>query len=324
MDSHIQIREQVLTAFLNLKLALDKLHNCMLSDSNLIAWVDTDSSVASLTTQSATVREKAFSIINQLEYLENQAPREILVCAGFIGSSPETMQAVASLNTAKDEFKKAMIALRSAKILLTDPYFIQKYEGIFNNRSSSTSHTLRKMGLARLHLKQCYRKCPILTDVPKKIRWTWANTRSITRISHVEAEELLKKKGDDVGIMIQLKKLYALKSFDHLAIVQDLAPHLRANILFSKNANKERCMVKGPVPIFFPATSTTEFPDFKAPDAKKSKDKNRLIRSDLRIESFPYLPAIRAHRYFESSKDVQRINEDDKESADLAESATLF
>ncbi len=165
------------------------------------------------------------------------------------------------------------------------------------SRNLNTATTLKSVGLARLHLKQCYRKIPILSHSPLKISWTWAHTRSIKKISINKAQEMLLKKGTDAGIEMQIDKLKHLGAFEELAIVQELAPHLRANIVYSIDDKIHRSMIKGPIPIFFPCTPETPFPQFKPPVKKCDKDQNRSKRSDVRLDPNPYLPAIRAHRY---------------------------
>lgn len=241
-------------------------------------------------------RDKSVAIISQLQYLDHQAPREIIVCAGFIGASESTLALAKCVNECKDYFKAMVLSLKSAKIPLNDPELIEHFDPILVNAAHHRQQ-LKKMGLARLHLKQCYRKIPILPKAPQKISWTWANTRSIKKISITEATLKLHQKGNDVGIQLQLQKLNSLSPYESLAIVQDLAPHLRANLVFQQGNMIQRKMIKGPMPIFFPCDHQTALPDFKPPTPKKGRDENRMIRCDVRLEPTPFLPAIRAHRY---------------------------
>lgn len=111
------------------------------------------------------------------------------------------------------------------------------------------------------------------------------------------ADILLSQKGKSENIEWQRKKLQMLSPNDALAIIQELAPHLRANIVSIIDNQIKRKMIKGPMPILFPATLATPYPQFKPPKEKQEKNKNRVIRSDLKIEPEPYLPAIRAHQY---------------------------
>lgn len=294
-----ELRIEVLESFAALTCTLSNLCAAIKKEQGLIAWVqDHDKDSLFPLVPGLTVREKAIAVFNQLQYLDHQAPREILVCAGFIGASHETLSLVTIVNECKERFKNSILALKSAKIAKTDPTLTEKLEPLIT-RTYNSSITLKKMGLSRLHLKQCYRKIPILSNPPEKIRWTWANTRSIKKITVKEAHEMLRKKGKDMGIERQLQKLSYLPENAPLAIVQDLAPHLRANILFHVEKTPQRLMIKGPLPFFFPAETQTPFPDFKAPPAKSGRNENRSIRSDVKLDPHPFLPAIRAHRYIE-------------------------
>ncbi|MBI2792250.1 MAG: DNA replication terminus site-binding family protein [Gammaproteobacteria bacterium] len=291
-----ELRIEVLEAFSLLTQATISLCDAIKKDSDLIAWVHDSNMTPTLINLHNNPREKACSIFSQLQYTDNQAPREIIVCPGFVGASDHTLKLATSLNECKARFKKSVIALKSDKNTLLTESLSEKMNSILL-RCFSTSLTLKTAGLARLHLKQCYRKIPILMHPPQKISWTWAHTRSIKKISLSKAQELLLKKGTDTGIQIQLEKLNKLSENEKLAIVQELAPHLRANIVFSKDNKIQRCMIKGPIPILFPCAIQTPYPQFQPPTQKQGRDQNRSIRSDVKLDPVPYLPAIRAHRY---------------------------
>ena len=296
------LRRQIMDAFEAMLFSLDKLGDALIQDNHLMAWVSDGIDLFNFP-EAYTSREKALHILSQYEYLPSQAPREIIVCAGFIGASQHTLDIVCQLNLEKDEFKQAILALKKINPNIYHNELTQTFDSLLaHKRDLSTANQLQKMGLARLHLKQCYRKIPVLSSTPLKISWTWANTRSIKKISVLEAEKLLRKRNIlDEGIILQVKKLSHLAQDEPLAIVQDLAPHLRANLVMDANQPKERIMVKGPVPLFFPATANQACPEFKPPKQKTAKDKARVIRNDVRLDPGPFLPAIRAHRYLNRS-----------------------
>ena len=280
----------VYESFYALVQATHQLADSVLTDKDLINWVGDDK----------CPRERANEVYGQFQYHDGQDPREIVVCAGFLGASAETLKLAIAVNQAKEHFKQCMLALKAAKIPISDPALTEKFEKLLNARAQNVSITLKRMGLGRLHLKQCYRKIPILNAAPVKIRWTWANTRSIKKISVSQAQQMLQKRGTDSGIQVQLQKLYQLPEKETLAIIQELAPHLRTNILFDENSPQQRLMIKGPLPILFPCSKETPCPDFKAPREKSAKNENRVIRSDVKLDPNVFLPAIRAHRYLKS------------------------
>ncbi len=292
---HASLRQDVLDSFITLQASLEDLCTAIKKDSELIAWVHEDSE-SHFALSNLSAREQAIALFKQIQYHDKQAPREIIVLPGFIGASVATLTRVDEVNKVKDAFKQAVLALKSAKINVQDPHFTEQFDELLNTRATPLTQTMQKMGLARLHLKQCYRKIPVLQQAPAKISWTWAHTKAIKKISAIKAQEMLQKKGDDIGIQIQLQKLHALPAHEQLAIVQELAPHLRANIVLN-NDLATRVMIKGPVPIFFPCDIQTPYPAFKIPQKKSLRDQNRSIRNDVRLDPTPFLPAIRAHRY---------------------------
>ncbi len=270
-------------------------HMCVL-DHDLPAWFQAPSTLP--IPANSSIREQAAALINQVEYVDQQQPREILVGAGLVAASAETIAALHALNLAKNNFKTAMLKLRAAKISSSEEYLAQNFEQLLPQRNVHVAIKLSRMGLARLHLKQCYRKIPYFMLRPNKVTWTWANTRSIKKISVTEAEQMLLKHTLDEGIERQLKQLRSVNVNEKLAIVQDLAPHLRANIVLPDGNETKRLMVKGPVPIFYLIDENMTLPKFIPPGIKKGKNIDRVIRKDVKINPEPFLPAIRAHRYY--------------------------
>lgn len=295
-------RIHVLESYQIIKEYLHQLHEAILKDHLLGTWIQEFMQANEQPLHHTVARERAFNSLSQLEYLPLQAPREIIICAGFLGASSTTLDIVRKLNHAKQEFKKAILGLKAQKISLHDDTLNSHFNDAYPHpqRDSEISKILKKSGLARLHLKQCYRKIPILEAPPISIRWTWAHTRSIKRITVAQAFEKLSqrgKKNQELGIQLQLKKLATLSQNTPLAIVQELAPHLRTNIVLNNpDGDKTRLMIKGSVPIFYPADLNTPLPLFKPPSLKCDKH-NREIRSDVQLDPVPLLPSIRAHQY---------------------------
>lgn len=273
-------------------------HVCVL-DKDLPAWFQPPPSLAM--PLHASVRQQACILMQQLEYLDTQQPREILVGAGIIAASNETIIALQELNDVKNTFKQAILKFKAAKIATDYDLIAKNFEAILSQRDPALASNLRRMGLSRVHLKQCYRKTPYYLLRPNKISWTWANTRSIKKISVQEAEILLRKQTQDAGIERQLRLLQGLDPSEKLAIVQDLAPHLRANLVLPDGCSTKRAMVKGPVPIFYLMNDDDPtLPELTQPGIKRGRNKERMVRNDVKINPEPFLPAIRAHRYYEA------------------------
>lgn len=295
--SEYELRSNLITRFETLHLKIETLCQAIRADDTLVAWMHDFGQFSRNKKVHPSHRETACSIIRQLEYHDEQAPREIIISAGFLGASKKTLELAEDLNQEKLLFKSAILSLKPLKISLKDPVLSEHLVSILKKRAPVVSQSLHSTGLARIHLKQCYRQLPILSQTPHKISWTWAHTRSIKKISVQEAERLLRQKGSSEGIERQRERLSTLSPHESLAIIQELAPHLRANLVFQFAQETQRMMIKGPMPILFPATPQTPYPSFKPPKDKQGKNKNRLIRNDVKIDPTPFLPSIRAHRY---------------------------
>lgn len=257
---------------------------------------------------SADSRQQLANFLQQLEFVDTQDPKEILLGPGLVACSNTTVEIIKKVNLAKDEFKQAVLALKAAKVKITDIVLTGQLNEILDrdqnkSRSRDISTALNRAGLARLHLKACYRTIPLLNRRPENVSWTWANTRAIKKVDVNTARSMLQKKKQDSGIEQQLRKLDTLNPNDNLAIIQELAPHLRANILTNDdNGDYKRFMIKGSMPIFYVHESNKTLPKFNFPDDSKkikTNDSVRKKRNDIKIEDAPFLPALHAHRYLE-------------------------
>lgn len=288
-----EYRINVLETFKKLQHTLLILNEQLLKDDDLPSWFEPLPYPA---LRGATDRETITRLLKQNTYLDGQEGREILIGVGLIGCRAQTLESAQHLNQAKKDFQYAVKELKAQKLRLTDDWlkeaFIQLFE---NNRHEFTATALEAAGLSRLHLKQCYRQIPVLSERPYSVSWSWANTRSIKKITKTTAIELLKNKGDDLGIQSQIQLVEALKANESIAIVQDLAPHLRTNIVYERAEVNERVMTKGSLPLLYPAQPGEVLPKIIPP--KPVKNAERQKRADTIIDPEVYLPAIRGHRY---------------------------
>jgi hypothetical protein len=286
-------RITVLESFKKLHSELAELQSFILEDAHLPCWLEPLPYPA---LKHDNPREAVNRLLRQNTYLDGQEGREILIGVGLIGSSAKTLEQAANLNLAKKQFKLSIQTLKAQKLKLTDDWLREAFIGFFENiRHEFTSLALEAAGLSRLHLKQCYRQIPALNKRPLKVSWSWANTRSIKKISKLDAIALLNKKGNDFGIQQQIEKVHGLHATESIAIVQELAPHLRTNIIFSPD---DRFMTKGSLPLLYPATLGEALPQVIPP--KLIKQSERQTRADLKIDPEVFLPAIRGHKYTHS------------------------
>ncbi len=287
--------QALLESFKQLSYTLGQLQTALRKDAALPAWLADHP-------QSPNPRSQAFELIQQLEYLPGQPAKETLIAPGLIAASTQTLEALQALNLAKQSFKTTLLALKERPHQLDDPWLQAQFEHALPPSPNTVRQTLRKTGLARLHLKQCYRNIPLLAQRPQKVSWTWAHTRAITQITRAKALELLQKREQDEGIQQQIVRCSALPASERLAIIQELAPHLRANLVFEDPATgKRRSMIKASLPIFFPHVPGLALPQFYPPSEKCAKNPTRPRRADVKIDPSPFLPALRAHRYLEDA-----------------------
>lgn len=276
---------------------LSVLEKMLYADSAYPAWV-VGSPTSSFMQDYTHAREATARAIAQLEYTDLQAPRDILLCPGFVGASPATLTEVYKLNEAKLGFKAAILSLKAQGLSNKETVMESQIHAILSKRRSSTALALQQVGLGRLHLKQCYRLLPILPDTLLKIRWTWAHTRAITRITVAEAQARLLKRKETPSVQMQLQKLTHLHPNEPLAIVQELAPHLRVNVNYrGPDGVPIRKMIKGAMPLFYPCQPGETIPDFQAPVEKQLRNTKRVARADVKLSPEVFLPGIRAHRY---------------------------
>ena len=265
----------------------------MVRHEALPAWVSrTDQEV----TENLDMRIKAIQLYQALWYEDGQDGRETLTCPGIVGASLETLAAAWKCNVGKDAFKKAVLALKGltrsqANGLMDD----------LHRRQETVAIAMRRMGTARLNLKQAYRHVPFLDQRPMKIGFTWSKQgRVIQRTSVATARRLLEQRIETPQVCLDLQRLAEIRSNEMLARVRGVCPHLRANIVFSDSQGHgvQRRLMQAPLPILVPLQCGERLPEF-VPVTPEPPAVPRLRRTDVRIEDEPFLLSIRVHRYRE-------------------------
>ncbi len=244
-------------------------------------------------------RRQFITVLQQLEFNDDRDGRETDICPGIIGASPQTLWLAAELNHAKEEFKKAVIAMNQVE-------------------KEGAHRVMKQHGYPRIHFKQVYRHVPIILKKPASIRFTWGATRSIKKISRQEAyRRLVEAAGDSpsFGYQQQFQALEALPKDEFIAIVQDLKPHIKANLCWIQEQDEEkqitRKMISAALAILIPLDPEESLPEHHAsfPEDRKT----RKPRGDFKIEPEPFLPTIRGHRYIKS---IEKNPVPDKEKQD--------
>ncbi|GAB6067755.1 hypothetical protein JCM13664_10740 [Methylothermus subterraneus] len=237
-------------------------------------------------------RQRLSKVLEQLEYQDGRDGRETEICPGIIGASPKLLRLAADLNAAKEAFKQAVLEVNQ-------------------NDPEAARRILKSQGFSRIHFKHIYRHLPILLKKPDSIRFTWGATRSIVKISRQEAyRRLVEIAGDSpsLGLQKQLEALSGLRADEPIAIVQDLKPHIKANVCWIQGSGQDkvvtRKMISAPLAILIPLDPGEALPKHAAayPDLRKP----RKSRADIKIEAEPFLPSIRGHRYLKLGQSSAR------------------
>jgi len=289
----IVARMNLLATFEAMLVQLDTLCTAVRQDNELPVWVSrTEVELAG----NLDMRFKAVQLYRALWYEESQDGRETLTCPGIVGASLETMAAAHACHVAKDEFKAAVLALKSLGRAETNHMMAD-----LHRRWETVTVAMRRMGAARLNLKQAYRHVPLLERRPLKIGFTWSKQgRVIQRTSVAEARRLLEQRAETPQIQLELRLLAEIGEDEPLARVRGVCPHLRANVVFAEveQSAVSRRLMQTPLPILVPLQRGERLPEFVAVTPEPLLNP-RLRRADVRIEDKPFLPSVRVYRYRE-------------------------
>lgn len=233
-------------------------------------------------------RHKAIELYCDLWHQDGGDGRRTRSCHGLIAADAALLAAADQVNRAKTDFRLLLATLK------TEPKTVLEPLGL---RPSSLRDALGYKGLARLHLKQCYRLIPCVERQPQRVGLNWYTSgRSIKRISVDQAQQLLLRIGiDKPHIQIQLDKLSRLNGDCPLAQIQQQAPLMRANLRY--RSTPERQAMNLSLPLLFGYDAEQPFPEHNSPSLIPESERRRQIRSDSRIDPEPFLPSLRVHLY---------------------------
>lgn len=228
-------------------------------------------------------------------YQEGQDGRSTRSYIGLVAANETVMEKLDAVNAAK-----RILAEQLAEIRREVPSLIPEIKAVMPFRHPALHDHLRGVGLARLHLKQCWRAIPVAPAEVSRIRLAWYTSgRSIKRLSVRDAERMLLALDSDADhIRIQLRTLAGLPDSEPLAQVQPQAPLMRANLFFREplEDGHSRLAMNVALPLFVPTTNG-RLPDINQPSSCPPEQRTRAKRSDVRLEEAPLLPSLRVYRY---------------------------
>ncbi|MDR5858771.1 DNA replication terminus site-binding protein [Halomonas eurihalina] len=228
-------------------------------------------------------------------YQDGQDGRSTRSYIGVLAANEAVMEKLERVNSTKRAFAELLAEIRREV-----PSLIPEIKAVLPFRHPALHDHLRGVGLARLHLKQCWRAIPAAAAEVARIRLTWyASGRSIKRLSVQDAERMLLALDSEADhIRIQLRTLAGLPDYEPLAQVQAQAPLMRANLFFREplDDGHSRQVKNIALPLFVPTTNG-RLPNINQPPLHPPERRTRAKRSDARIEETPLLPSLRVYRY---------------------------
>ncbi|WP_251976504.1 DNA replication terminus site-binding protein [Salinicola avicenniae] len=253
-------------------------------------------------------------------YQDGQDGRETRNYIGLIVADETLMAGVHRVNASKARFAATLKRIRESA-----PKLIPEIKAVLPFRHPGLHDHLRGQGLARLHLKQCWRQLPVADAPLSRVRLAWYTSgRSIKRLSVADAEARLQQM--DIAathIQLQLRQLGNVPDGEPLAQVQQQAPVMRANLFFREalEDGRLRRAMNLPLPLFIPAPSG-RLPHLNDPPTHPPATRTRARRADQRLEDEPFLPSLRVYRYRNPSLQLAEEREKRKRQDAAGGSAT--
>lgn len=230
-----------------------------------------------------------------LWYQDGQDGRATHSHIGLVAAPAPVIEKVEAVNAAKETFASLLAEIRREQ-----PALIPELKAALPFRHPRLHDHLRGSGLARLHLKQCWRAIPLAEAPVARVRLAWyASGRSIKRLTVREAEQkLLALDSDAPHVRIQLRRLAGLPDQEPLAQVQRQAPLMRANLFYREPLadGRSRRAMNVALPLFVPSPDG-RLPDHNQPPAAPPETRQRARRRDEKLEELPFLPSLRVYRY---------------------------
>ncbi|MDI5890535.1 DNA replication terminus site-binding protein [Halomonas rhizosphaerae] len=228
-------------------------------------------------------------------YQDGQDGRATRSHVGLVAGDEPVMEAVARVNATKKAFAALLAEIRSEV-----PSLIPEIKAVLPFRHPALHDHLRGTGLARLHLKQCWRAIPLAEAPVARVRLAWyASGRSIKRLTVREAEQkLLALDSEAPHVRIQLRHLAGIPGGEPLAQVQSQAPLMRANLFYREplEDGRSRRAMNIALPLFVPSPDG-RLPDHNLPPPRPPATRTRARRRDERLEDTVFLPSLRVYRY---------------------------
>lgn len=234
-------------------------------------------------------------VLLDMWHQEGQDGRETRNYIALVVADETLLEKCNAINAAKTHISDVLRHIKQ-----THPKALGQIKQQLPKRHPEVDQVLRQSGLARLHLKQCWRHLPIAPAPVSRVRFAWYSSgRSIKKLTVSEAEQkLLALDTHAPHIRIQLRKLAGIPSSEPLAQVQTQAPLMRANLFFTEplDDGQTRRAMNVALPLIVPSPRQ-QLPHIKMPPLEPPTQRTRAKRRDEKLAPEPFLPSLRVYRY---------------------------
>ncbi len=287
-----KLRLSLTTSMNSLKKSLEDLEYAIYSDVNHPIWVF-DCSAAE------NPRVKILGSIQSLDYQPGQSGTDSLLCPALIGASANTLICIQKLNIARKALAEVLKEFIGIDVIVED-----ELTGSVTNRQW-VRVVLAMLGHSRLNQRQTTRTFRCFNQQPAQVSYSWVNMRRVEYTTSknilLDLEKRLKKHAGLAAKSLETEynKVSALGHREPLAIVTQLNEQVRANVMWTDEAQNvvKRAQFYAGTPIFYPAQSGHPLPKLRRLPDRNAPRSYRMKRSDLKLESEPFLPRLRIYRY---------------------------
>lgn len=215
---------------------------------------------------------------------------------GLLTVSPEALQAAEKLNAAKLGLKNAIAELRNALGLKrTTLDKLMDDDGELKRRDPALAEQFRRLEIGDWDLQRAYRLIPILPAGTESVSWVWQRSSpEIKPLYRHEVLALIEKKIEDDEQASALKdQVMRLSAAEEFASVRPKPAQLRANLVVATDGDYENRQIVAPTVLI---TSQSQRPFLTWPGIDLPAGR-RKRRRDAKIETEPFIAALRIHRY---------------------------
>lgn len=291
-------------------------------DGDIFAGLDGPAWTPGQVLEGAQARELAIRFFAQLRYTDEQDPREAYRMGAVLSASRASRAAALALNDRKADLEAAVADYRKACGALSGRAYNQFTQRISDGlgqqlrlatgqgrggRSQDLGQAMRRARLGRVCLMQAYRRVQVIDTVPASIGFSWSKgSVSTLAITPERAAQLLEQSGSTAA-QIDRRKLADARlpagSPDHLRLLENVAPHLRANLRYPAGVIKplsaprkqksDYLQVYAALPLLVLGDDMT-VPSVRPPRQRSADEQVQSPRR--RLEDEPFLPSINVWR----------------------------